>query len=59
MMLMAVVMMPSLLSPRLHVPLLLQLARDIAKGMHFLHSMDPPLIHRDLKVPGMLMAMGR
>jgi serine/threonine-protein kinase CTR1 len=25
------------------------MALDIAKGMHFMHSMKPPLMHRDLK----------
>ncbi|ELR25293.1 protein kinase domain containing protein [Acanthamoeba castellanii str. Neff] len=35
---------------RIPAQLLLQLAREIAKGMNFLHMMDPPLIHRDLKV---------
>ena len=26
----------------------LQLCLDVAKGLHFLHNQDPPLIHRDL-----------
>ena len=25
------------------------MATDIAKGMHFMHSLEPPLMHRDLK----------
>ena len=25
------------------------MAADIAKGMHFMHSLNPPLMHRDLK----------
>lgn len=24
--------------------------REIAKGLHYLHNQDPPIIHRDLKV---------
>lgn len=24
-------------------------ARQILRGMHYLHSQDPPIIHRDLK----------
>ena len=26
-----------------------KMALDIAKGMHFMHSLKPPLMHRDLK----------
>jgi serine/threonine protein kinase len=26
-----------------------KMALDIAKGMHFMHSLNPPLMHRDLK----------
>lgn len=29
---------------------------DIAEGMSFLHSCTPPVIHRDLKTPNILMA---
>jgi Protein kinase domain/C2 domain len=29
-----------------------RIAQEIAKGLHYLHSMDPPIIHRDIK--GML-----
>ena len=32
----------------------LKFARDIAAGMTYLHSYDPPVIHRDLK-PGNLL----
>ena len=31
------------------VKLKLKLALDIAEGMNFLHSLDPPIIHRDLR----------
>eukprot|EP01046_Picozoa_sp_COSAG06_P088389 COSAG06_NODE_34807_length_469_cov_0.508108_1_plen_95_part_10 len=27
---------------------------DIAKGMAYLHSADPPIVHRDLKSPNLL-----
>lgn len=29
-------------------------ARDVARGMHFLHTQTPPKIHRDLKSPNIL-----
>jgi serine/threonine protein kinase len=32
-----------------------QIAADIAEGMTFLHSRKPPLIHRDLKSPNVLL----
>lgn len=28
---------------------------DVVKGMHFLHSQDPPVIHRDLKLENLLL----
>lgn len=34
----------------------LRIAYDIAAGMAHLHSIDPPLIHKDLKSPNILMA---
>jgi serine/threonine protein kinase/GTPase SAR1 family protein len=34
----------------------LRIAWDIAKGMAFLHATDPPLLHRDMKSPNILMA---
>lgn len=32
----------------------LTMALDAAKGMHYLHRSDPPVIHRDLKSPNLL-----
>jgi serine/threonine protein kinase len=32
------------------------MAVDIAKGMHFMHSLNPPLMHRDLKSLNLLLA---
>ena len=29
---------------------------DIAKGMHFMHALDPPLMHRDLKSLNILLS---
>ena len=29
---------------------------DIARGMHFMHSLEPPLMHRDLKSLNLLLA---
>jgi len=34
----------------------LRIAWDIAKGMAFLHSTEPPLLHRDIKSPNILLA---
>jgi hypothetical protein len=34
----------------------LRIAYDIAAGMAHLHSIDPPLIHKDLKTPNILMS---
>jgi serine/threonine protein kinase/GTPase SAR1 family protein len=34
----------------------LRIAWDVAKGMAFLHATDPPLLHRDMKSPNILMA---
>ena len=34
----------------------LKVALDIARGMHFLHSQTPPLAHRDLRSPNILLA---
>jgi serine/threonine protein kinase len=31
------------------------MALDIAKGMHFMHSLNPPLMHRDLKSLNLLL----
>jgi len=32
----------------------LRIAKDIAKGMNWLHCLDPPIIHRDIKPPNIL-----
>ena len=32
----------------------LSMALDAAKGMNYLHTSDPPVIHRDLKSPNLL-----
>jgi serine/threonine protein kinase len=32
----------------------LQIATDIAEGMNYLHTRDPPVIHADLKSPVLL-----
>lgn len=37
-------------------PLRLKIAMDIASGMSFLHSAKPPIIHRDLKSPNVLLS---
>eukprot|EP01102_Stenamoeba_stenopodia_P016672 TRINITY_DN584_c0_g1_i2.p1 TRINITY_DN584_c0_g1~~TRINITY_DN584_c0_g1_i2.p1 ORF type:complete len:364 (-),score=55.04 TRINITY_DN584_c0_g1_i2:127-1218(-) len=34
----------------------MKIASDIASGMSFLHNMDPPFLHRDLKTPNILLA---
>ncbi|EGC33072.1 roco8, ROCO family protein [Dictyostelium purpureum] len=36
--------------------LVLKIAIDIASGMAFLHNITPPLVHRDLKSPNILLA---
>lgn len=35
----------------------ISLALDIARGMRFLHGMMPPIVHRDLKSPNILLSM--
>ena len=35
---------------------LLRLARDICTGMEYMHSLDPPILHRDLKPPNILIS---
>eukprot|EP00026_Physarum_polycephalum_P000022 Phypoly_transcript_00022.p1 GENE.Phypoly_transcript_00022~~Phypoly_transcript_00022.p1 ORF type:complete len:3281 (-),score=556.54 Phypoly_transcript_00022:159-8669(-) len=37
-------------------PLKLKIALDISEGMEFLHGSTPPIIHRDLKTPNVLLA---
>eukprot|EP01102_Stenamoeba_stenopodia_P016678 TRINITY_DN584_c0_g2_i1.p1 TRINITY_DN584_c0_g2~~TRINITY_DN584_c0_g2_i1.p1 ORF type:complete len:274 (-),score=45.82 TRINITY_DN584_c0_g2_i1:26-727(-) len=34
----------------------MKIASDIASGMAFLHNMDPPFLHRDLKTPNILLS---
>jgi len=34
--------------------LLIQIAMDVAEGMQFLHNTTPPILHRDLKSPNIL-----
>eukprot|EP01132_Coremiostelium_polycephalum_P004881 gene4881-6087_t len=36
--------------------IILKIAIDIASGMAFLHNITPPLVHRDLKSPNILLA---
>lgn len=37
----------------------LLIARDVALGMQFLHDCTPPIVHRDLKSPNILLAEGQ
>ncbi len=30
------------------------MALDVARGMHYLHTCRPPIVHRDLKTPNLL-----
>ena len=32
----------------------LSMAYDVAKGMNYLHKRNPPIVHRDLKSPNLL-----
>ncbi|KAL8540123.1 hypothetical protein ACS0TY_001640 [Phlomoides rotata] len=32
----------------------LSMAYDVAKGMNYLHRRNPPIVHRDLKSPNLL-----
>ena len=49
-----------LLHERPEVPLTsrqqVKMMKDIAQGMHYLHSLSPPLIHRDLKTLNLLLS---
>ncbi|KAI8847765.1 kinase-like domain-containing protein [Chytridium lagenaria] len=41
-------------NPKPSITTRLALSMDIAAGMAFLHSQDPPVLHRDLKTPNIL-----
>ena len=41
-------------STEITIPLALRIALDIARGMSYLHAANPPIIHRDLKSPNVL-----
>lgn len=32
----------------------LKICLDIAKGLHYMHSISPPIIHRDIRSPNIL-----
>ena len=34
--------------------IILQILRDIAQGLRFLHASNPPIVHRDLKAKNIL-----
>ena len=36
----------------------IRIAQEIAKGMNYLHSLQPPIIHRDLKTANVLVGSG-
>ena len=36
----------------------MRMAFDTAKGMRYLHQRDPPILHRDLKSPNLLVDAG-
>ncbi|KYQ93736.1 leucine-rich repeat-containing protein (LRR) [Tieghemostelium lacteum] len=37
-------------------PVILKIASDVASGMSYLHNSTPPLVHRDLKSPNILLS---
>jgi len=43
-------------SESLDWPLRLKIAKDVAKGCEFLHGASPPVIHRDLKSPNIMLS---
>ena len=44
---------PTHAKPKLNLQI--QMAEDIARGMEYLHSQQPPVLHRDLKTPNLLL----
>lgn len=40
-------------------PLRWKIALDIAKGMRYLHSFKPPIVHRDLRSPNVFVRKAR
>jgi len=51
----AAVLRSSANMPRLPVPIALGAALGLAEGMAFLHARKPPMLHRDLKSPNLLL----
>ena len=43
--------------PRFGWSLMVKLALDVALGMRFLHNITPPITHRDLKSPNILLSL--
>jgi serine/threonine protein kinase len=43
--------------PQLPWEIILRIAIDIARGLGFLHSLNPPVLHRDLKTPNCLLTV--
>lgn len=39
-------------------PMRVRMAQDIARGLFYLHSMKPPILHRDVKSPNVLADQG-
>ena len=43
-------------SKTLSIPMYLKIAFDIAQGLYFMHSLSPPILHRDLKPGNILLS---